>query len=957
MANFTDEELEDAVSQFVRQEVKTERTPLGPLDTNYTFGEVREIAASTLVFNPSAIFYLLSLAANRVNQDVEQAIEYLDDIIDGIGEVGRDTKEVTQTSLLSDAAAALLEVERTIENNNAITDQPFSRYSRSLDNFTSGSLTPNVRRATGSSFPETYEIVRPPQKAQSSIKENIAELRDLHVTVVSEAEKLTESMSEFLSANLPLLSIQTSVQKVRKDLRDLKDEFDGKTRDGAIEITRDAFLRIQAGKSVITNLTSISDPRESRMASSSSSSDRAAAAYPASEATAASLSPTISAPYLITPSTNEIKIEVNEGLEQVVTLTPDDPASVIGSIDESYDIHAASTAEMTSSGSGPYTVPASPDNSFRIYVDGIGYQTSLTSGSRTASQVAAEINAATRIDGVAGTFDDVATASDVGGSLHIEYDSVGRHSIVLGSNPTLNPALGFTDEQEASGQDANDSIRFVVDDTTVVVAALTTGSTRTAAQVAADIAGASAAIDASAETVVTVSGSITVVKVSSLSYGEGSHVLVDSSTSAQEGAVIALGFYEGQEDRSTYVTIDDLDSEISALSGVSTERDEQTVQSGTGGVAVLDGSDYKLRLPSGTISAPISTSDRLRVANGDNFGWYPITAVNLGGLFDELTVGRPFSAVTGDESQNQNWEIHRDRLIINSDTLDLTSALTVNAASANSEIGLTPGTVRGSTSGVKVRSSGKDLSFSREDVAVGDVLTLKGPTYATQHTVTAVTDDGYQIEVTPEVVNDLVSHLYQIDSGGALAYASFASALSNWFSSVLETSKYAEDILELERTLNPLLVNKNPSAALVGTATTAANNLYNVYDQLSVILEDFTTSAVPRIDAILDMLQERGMDRAHELLLLGEISEFFGLTKDASSYGGNLLEKMRAIAQNDVPQGRTLDEENVDDRLISSFEDTDANFDFSDQDDESGVTEIDDVPDLEEEEDLLNRSL
>ena len=96
MANFTDAELEAYVSQYVRADVKTDRTALGPLDTDYTFAEARELAASTLVFNPSAIFYLLSLSANRVNQDVIQALDYLDDIIVAIGEVGRDTVEVSR---------------------------------------------------------------------------------------------------------------------------------------------------------------------------------------------------------------------------------------------------------------------------------------------------------------------------------------------------------------------------------------------------------------------------------------------------------------------------------------------------------------------------------------------------------------------------------------------------------------------------------------------------------------------------------------------------------------------------------------------------------------------------------------------------------------------------------------------------------------------------------------------
>jgi hypothetical protein len=960
MANFKDSEIEAAVTRFVREDVKTERTDLGPLSTDYAFDEVREFVASTLVFDPSAIFYLLSLSANRVNQDVIQALEYLDDVITAIDEVGRDTTKVTQTSLLEDATAALLEVERTIETKNAISDRPFLRYSQALDSFTDKSLTPNIRRL-GAGFPDTYEIVRPPQQAQSSIKTNITELRDLHVAIIAEATQLTLALSEFLAANLPLASIQNTIPKVRNDLRSLKSQFDSATRDGAIEITRDAFLSIQAGKSVITNLTSISDPQEARMKSTASSSDRASAAYPSNESTPAELTTYLSAPYRITPTTNEVKIEVNGGSEQVVALPVPDRASIVGSIDETYDIHDISTAEMTSGLAGPYTVPSGPDNVFEIYADGVGYIATLTTGSRTAAQVAAEINAATRIDLSPGTFNDVGTASDDAGSLKLAHDTAGDHTIALGIAPVLNVALGFADEQVAEGEEANNELRLIAEDIVVVVISLTNGGARTAAQIAADIS-VSAYFEGSTETITTATGTITVPKITSTEYGEESHLKIESLTVTQEEAVKTFGFYEGQDDRGDYLRLDQFDVAISTMTGIETDISRAVVDEGNNGTAVLDGVDYKLRLPSGTVTGGPDQNDMLRISNGENLGWYNIVDMTLGGTFDDIRVDRPFPAVTGAEAQNQGWKIVRDRLTIRSTDPSISSALKVNAASANVVVGLQPLTFLGTVSGVRIKEGSKDLSFTREDVVAGDRLTLKGPTYTTEHTVTDVTFDGYQIEVTPEVKNDLVAHEYQIDGEGALAYATFAAALSSWFSDVLEPSKYAEDILELERTLNPLLTNKNPSAALVGAANTAANNLRLIYSEstgrtgLTEVLEDFTTSPIPRIDALLNMLQERGLNRAHDLLLLGELEEFFGATKDGASYGGNLLEKMRSIAQNDVPQGRSIDQDNVDDRLTGSYDEADADFDFSDQDDESGVPQIDDVPDLDEDEDVLNKS-
>jgi len=955
MSNFTEQEVQNAVSQFVREGVKLQRSQLGPLDTNNTFSEVLEYAAGTLVFNPSSIFYLISLAANRVNQDVELALEYLDDILIGINEVGRDTVKVTRTSLLEDAAAALLEAERILTESSAITERQFSRYEASLNKFTEASLTPNIRESTGQPFPNTYQISRPPQKAQSAIKTSVASLSTLHTTLLSEVSQLRSTFSEFLALNLPLLSIQGTVEKARTDLRTLKREFDAATTDDAIGMTRDAFLRIEAGKAVVLNLTSISDPTEARMEGTTSNTIRARVSSSPASGTAASIALTRSAPYEVIPGTQDsIQLAVDGGGTQTATIIPADPAFLVGTQGETFDIHASSAANLTSVGVGPYTVPASPNNVFDVFVDGIGYRATLTSGSRTAAQVAAKIDAATRIDGSPGTFSAVATASDSGGSLRLQHDIAGENTITIGDQTTLNTALGFTSGQSSTGQADNREIRFLVDDVVVVAATLTTG-TRTAAQVAADIAGASASIDASAITVEALPSNLEAVKVRSTSYGDGSSIAIKPITDVHREAMETLGFLEDQTARSESTSLDTLHEAINALSGITAEQSRETLQEGDGGETILDGADYKLRLASGTINATPASGDVIRIVGGSNVGHYRITAVSLGGTFDDVTVDRPFPIVTGTESQNQSWELLRDVLIISSDTISSSSSLEVVGGTLIAEVGLTAGTVRGTVSGVRVSSSGVDQSFSGNDVRIGDLLTLAGPTYSTTHTVTDVTDGGYQIEVTPEISNDMSAHLFSIQGSAYVEYREFEDQISYWDSNVLGPSSFSENILELERLLNPLLVNKNPSAALVSGARTAAQNLQSIYEDLSTILEDFSVSAVTRIDALLDMLLERGLDRAHELLLLGQVSEFFSMTRDSASYSGNLLEKMREMAQNDVPLGRGAEMGHTEERLLGSYEDTDFNWDFSDADAELDIPEIDDTVLEEEEDDFLTK--
>jgi hypothetical protein len=429
-------------------------------------------------------------------------------------------------------------------------------------------------------------------------------------------------------------------------------------------------------------------------------------------------------------------------------------------------------------------------------------------------------------------------------------------------------------------------------------------------------------------------------------------VLVSPLTATQEAGFATLGMFDQQDGQGEYLSLNALESDLGALSGVSLEQELVTIQSGTGGEAVY-GSGFILRLPAGTLSSEAASGDNLRISSGANIGNYPISSVSYGAIYDEILVGRAFPVVVGDASKNLEWEIRNDFLYIRSATSSTASKLELGAGSAHSELGLMSGTYLGLVSGVRIKDGTKELNFSRNDVVAGDVLTLLGPTYTSVHTVTEVSSDGYQVELEPLVYSDLTAHEYRVESSGALAYDEFFEALTAWDGSTLQDSKFSEDIQELERTLNPLLYSKNPAAAVLGTASSTATALRNVYTELSDLLAEFVTSRVPRIDAVLDMLQERGLDRAYDLLLLGEFEDFFSATKDGSSYGGNLLEKMRLIAQNDVPQGRTLAEDNVDDRLDGSYEEADADFDFSDQDDEGGELEIDDVPDSDDDEESL----
>jgi hypothetical protein len=944
MANFTQEEIDAAVKKFIRTDVRTTRDPLGPRDADQVFAEVIEFVSSGLVFDTNSIFYLIYLAKNRVNQDLNSALSVLEDLEQAINEVGRYTTKVTRTSLLSDAASALLEADRLISQKKTIASPQFARYENALDQFVEASLAPNIRNLVGS-YPETYEVVRPPQAAQTAIKSDIISLRSYHTTILAEAEQLSVALTEFLAQNLPILAIQNSVKKVQTDLKSLQKEFDGSTEAEAIEMTRDAYLRITAGRSVITNLVTMRDPTTYRMRGSDSTADRAQAAVGSSN-TPGQVTTSKSAPYKVVPgSSDQLSLKLDGTTIVPITLVPPDPAKIAGSNSDqsSFQITESTRAKLTSSLVDPYIVPAGPGNVFDVYVDGVGYRVTLTSGSRTAAEVAAEVMTATRIDGSPGVFSDVAEATFVAKTLGIQRNSYGQGSIVIGSQ-SVNSALGFTDNQTASGTTANNILRLMVDDELEVLATLTAGS-RTAAQVASDItAAASTRILGGTVTLGTADG----VTISSKKYGAQSRIQVKPDSDVHRAAMTVLGFIEGQSAHSTDLSLESLYSTLNAVSGIQPTRSSTLLASGVGGVATLSGSNYILQLPTGSIPSGFTINDVLFIKAGENAGYYHVSSFTSSPA--AITVDRPFAAVSGDAAQNQSWELRRDLITIATTTTDLTSSLEVQSGTANGALGLTTGINRGTTSGVKVMEAGKALSFSRNSVVAGDLLNIPS---ASQRTITEVSQNGYQIEVTPEVSNNLTGQLYYIEGAAPKAYSIFIAGLLEWLADI-GASVFKSDILDLERKLNPLLYNMHPTTGMVNDAMNSVLSLKGFYTDLQAVFDAYVVLRVSLVDSMLDMLLQKGMRRGHDLLLLGQFEDFFSVNRDTASYGGNMMEKMRKVVQNDVPASRGLDGGQDGSQLTASFEDIDYNRDYSDGDDEKAIAETDDIPEPDVDDQILS---
>jgi hypothetical protein len=589
---------------------------------------------------------------------------------------------------------------------------------------------------------------------------------------------------------------------------------------------RSAFLTIVAGKSVLDNYTTVSDPSDVRLSSSTSMVGRIATPLGEGELVPAEVETGLSAPWpLVTGSSDEL--EIGEDGNTVTVYTIPVPAQ----------------AQVRSYAPAPYTIVMGVNDILEI--DELGIVITLTAGvGRTAAQIVSDINT-------------WAVANYPGVYLAAVLSEVGQDYV-----------------QITKTQDGLQKITLT-------------------------------AIGYPASTIV--------------AYG-------------------TLGFYDGQSDSSAGVSGDELADAINVVGSITASVNRTFFEEGkTGDVT----SPTVIDLPLDSLGSLAHVGDQLIIRSGVNSGYHKIDSIARV-TEDRVTVSSatPFLAV----ATGQSWQVYRERVKTRSESSGIDSQLAVSSGSANALLGLTTGNVYGTTTGFRVADTGTDVDFSRYDVALGDILYVTIGTTVTQHAVVEIPDPK-QLELAPPINTTSTLAAFQIISSAAVSHEEFIAAMALWDSLVVD-SAFDSDILPLERVMNPLLANPHPSLAQRNDAVDSAEVLQGLLTDLSEVLVAFKVSAVGRIDAALKMLQERGMDRAYDQLMKGEIAGFFGMDKDDAASSSYMLKTMRSVVQNDLPTSKV--EDDVDDTsLLISTTGTDAELDFSDNDKDENVKILGDVPDFD----------
>lgn len=160
----------------------------------------------------------------------------------------------------------------------------------------------------------------------------------------------------------------------------------------------------------------------------------------------------------------------------------------------------------------------------------------------------------------------------------------------------------------------------------------------------------------------------------------------------------------------------------------------------------------------------------------------------------------------------------------------------------------------------------------------------------------------------------------------------FSKSLTTWLNGL----NLDQNFSDLTRALNALIVNKNPTPSQVNNAQVQLSTLNNVMLDLSTILATYEAPVVEQVDALVKSFQEKGADRAVDMLLACQFTEFFGLNQDQLSYGAYVQSSIKEVANKDLPVRKfdRLTRNKAEQALLAEWDEQDFEFSKGDADPE-----------------------
>jgi hypothetical protein len=872
MANYTDQEVQDVVDSLVRASVRRPYDTLGVRRTDVTYSDLQESAAGVFLMYPKSPLYMAYLAGVQVHEVYENLSSDIDALQAALGVLRRHSMPVRDISSLINAKVALYELESLVQKKapKDISLIPaYKRMNSNLDRFLG---------AVGNNVKNNGAIVQTPEEARLVLPTLVSNLQASTTEYLRRVALLATAMVDYNSLNLGQLLSKTIIQNARVKLQARADELEAMAEPARLEVLRSTVLDILGVKAVVLGFGSFPG------LSSTTSLTGTVAAYvdsgkPAIPA-AASLPVTGTLAMVIgqdvASSTNVLKVWV-EGAP-----TGGTPSATLY-LAESYWPRIEGTTPGGYIISTPLAVM--PNYQLRFLFDGVTpLLVTLTSGVRTTAQVVSDLSGALVGNGF--------TAESY--FMPLKYQS--QVTVVPGGvGGTISLALG---EMPLDSVLPLDEVDFYFGPNAV--------TTRTVLVVTSTGTGIASFIVDGAPLLASTTDHINVGdpyqrcirilptdKTAAINARRTIQLAPTSQVHTETAAT--LGMYNEAYSRGQPSDVAAAAAQVQQLTTVAECVVEQVAV--YSGLITTDASDSTL-LHSSAIGLAEGMS--VVISEGVNAGRYFIDSLGLVAGDFHLRDLLPMARDGYNQPLTVQAYIGFDGWVMKSRDVTAASSVAFTAPDAAGSVTGPVGPVTGTTTFVKfssgyVPSVGDKLelyttdktipssTFIIEEVFTGGVCRLD--------VAVGVTSSWSLTDSTLPYVRLVVGHVSDFEVLSTTLTAQLQQSDAN-------PTRFFRD---LNRLINPLTVNKNPTHSEIGSAEARVQDLVYVLDPMDTAIVAYNPEHVPQMDELVKVFKEKGADRAMDLLLQCEFSTFFGLTQEETSYAGAFQKAVRDVARNDLP--------------------------------------------------------
>lgn len=249
-------DFEDLVSQFVLGSIRRPIDTLGVRRTDVSFTDIQEAAAGVFLLYPKATYYVLFLAAQRLQELIEAEAEAIDELMRLLGATGRTVVPVKDLTPLSNITSALFELERAIgqrtEAFKDISEVPaFKRFDENVQRFLDG---------PGLNVKDNGELVETPQEARTKIPALVTLLQDSHAEIIRRAGLIQNGLANYEKVNLPALAASGVISRSRNVIQSRTSSLSVLSPIDRLTQNKDTVLELLASRSIVRQFGSFSRP-------------------------------------------------------------------------------------------------------------------------------------------------------------------------------------------------------------------------------------------------------------------------------------------------------------------------------------------------------------------------------------------------------------------------------------------------------------------------------------------------------------------------------------------------------------------------------------------------------------------------------------------------------------------------------------------------------------------------